>query len=72
MANHIIKYEYVDGVKLPQHKIITWCGSPSEPWMFQNAQHAVLSLDRGQLVEPCEKCLMAINSVISKHLQGGE
>lgn len=60
MSTHcVIKYDHDDGVKLKRP--VLWCGSEKyDPWLFQDAQHAALSLERGQLVFPCEQCRNAI------------
>lgn len=62
MSNHIIKYDYKDGVKLSKRDTETWCGAQLETfdWTFMDAQHALLSIEQGSLVEPCDKCLAAI------------
>ena len=64
MSNHIIKYDYREGVKLPKHEIETWCGHRprSFEWLFQGAQHALLSIEQGTLLVPfpCKNCLAAI------------
>ncbi len=71
MANHIIKYDHDDGKKLPRHKRITWCGRKPNNWSFQDAQHALLSLDQGQLAQPCRSCLMKMKLVINAELNEG-
>lgn len=62
MSNNIIKYDYRDGVKLPPHQIETWCGHKPKfsDWLFQDAQHALLSIEQDQMQVPCRKCLAAI------------
>ncbi|EBD4403630.1 hypothetical protein CU481_12100 [Salmonella enterica] len=62
MSKHIIKYDYREGVKLPKHEIETWCGHRpgSSEWLFQDAQHALLSIEQGTLLVPCKNCLAAI------------
>ncbi|WP_427022834.1 hypothetical protein [Enterobacter kobei] len=62
MSKHIIKYDYRDGVKLAKHETETWCGHKpqSSDWLFQGAQHALLSIEQGLLQVPCKKCLAAI------------
>lgn len=49
----IIKYEYEDGIKLPPHKQVLWCGRANDgfTWSFTDAQHAALS-DK----PVCNKC----------------
>ncbi|HHG9578737.1 hypothetical protein [Citrobacter sp. Cf101] len=65
MSKHIIKYDYRDGVKLAKHEIDTWCGhgTQASDWLFQDAQHALLSIEQGSLQVPCKKCLEAIVKV---------
>lgn len=62
VSKHIIKYDYREGVKLPKHEIETWCGHRpgSFEWLFQDAQHALLSIEHGALLVPCKNCLAAI------------
>ncbi|HHA1204606.1 hypothetical protein V6183_04145 [Enterobacter hormaechei] len=62
MSKHIIKYEYRDGVKLAKPEIETWCGHAPKfsDWLFQDAQHALLSIEQGSLQVPCKNCLAAI------------
>ena len=59
---HIIKYDWKDGVKLPPHQTETWCGHQPKcgEWLFQDAQHALLSIEQGSLQVPCKRCLAAI------------
>ena len=62
VSKHIIKYDYRDGVKLAKHEIQTWCGHAPQfsYWLFQDAQHALLSIEQGSLQVTCKKCLAAI------------
>ncbi|MDH0321247.1 hypothetical protein N7390_06495 [Citrobacter freundii] len=62
MSKHIIKYDYRDGVKLAKHEIETWCGHAPQfsDWLFQDAQHALFSIERGSLQVPCNKCMAEI------------
>lgn len=62
MSKHIIKYDYRDGAKLAKHEIETWCGHVPQfsDWLFQDAQHALLSIEQGTLLVPCKNCLAAI------------
>ncbi|MCS3490500.1 hypothetical protein [Enterobacter sp. SLBN-59] len=62
MSKHIIKYDHHDGVKLSKHETETWCGHAPQfsDWLFQDAQHALLSIEQGSLQVPCKKCLAAI------------
>ncbi|MEP8883471.1 hypothetical protein ABKV35_00055 [Enterobacter kobei] len=62
MSNHIIKYDYRDGIKLAKHETETWCGHRPHfsDWLFQDAQHALLSIEQGSLQVPCKKCMAAI------------
>ena len=48
-VRHIIKYDWRDGVKLTPHQIETWCGHQPKcgEWLFQDAQHALLSIEQG-------------------------
>jgi len=59
---HIIKYDWKDGVKLPRCEIQLWCGHKPGygEWLFQDAQHALLSIEQGSLQVPCKRCLAAI------------
>lgn len=58
MFNHIIKYDYRDGVKLTKHEIETWFGCSPEfsDWLFQDAQHALLVMEQGGRIIPCKSC----------------
>lgn len=58
MGNHIIKFEYNDGVKLKNP--ITWCGGEPGNWNFLDAQHALLTVDKQSCIDACEKCLSAL------------
>ncbi|HCR0385310.1 TPA: hypothetical protein OMS42_002060 [Enterobacter kobei] len=62
MSKHIIKYDHRDGIKLAKHETETWCGHKPQfsDWLFQDAQHALLSIEQGSLQVPCKKCLSAI------------
>ena len=62
MSKHVIKYEYRDGERLARHDVETWCGrSPKfAEWLFQDAQHAILSIEQGSLNQPCKLCIKAI------------
>ena len=66
--NLIIKYAYPDGVKLAKHEIETWCGHAPQfsDWLFQDAQHALLSIEQGSLQVPCKKCLAAIIKTVQE------
>ena len=70
MPNHIVKYTYIDGKKLPRDKTIYWCGvhpaSVINNFHFLDASHALLSIDQGQTVSPCKDCIKAISDLISK------
>ncbi|BBK09322.1 hypothetical protein [Klebsiella phage 05F01] len=71
MSKHIIKYDWINGVKLKHHEIITWCGA--EPgWLFQDAQHAILSVEQGSRVLPCKECMKSILEVLISGLGGDE
>ena len=40
----VIKYEYINGEKLPRHKQELWCGKfRGVEWCFVDAQHAALA-----------------------------
>lgn len=69
MFNHIIKYDYRDGVKLAKHEIETWCGCNPEfsDWLFQDAQHALLVMEQGGRIMPCKSCLKNIIKTASNH-----
>lgn len=69
MSKHVIKYEYRDGKRLARHDVETWCGhSPKfAEWLFQDAQHAILSIEQGSLNQPCKRCI----KVIIKTAEGG-
>ena len=58
MSNHVIKYEYDDGVKLSKPEV--WCGRTvsRNTWMFTGAQHVALAAGGG--VQPCKNCIKAI------------
>lgn len=68
MGKHVIKYEYRDGVRLPKHETVTWCGGKVEwaDWLFQDAQHALLSVEQCSSLEPCGECMKAIIAVAEK------
>lgn len=68
MNKHIIKYEYDNGVKL-KHPTL-WCGSQPEPrsWLFQDVQHALLSIEQGSTIAPCRNCLKAANMLMGVYL----
>lgn len=68
MSKHIIKYDYHDGAKLAKHEIETWCGHAPQfsDWLFQDAQHALLSIEHGSLQVPCKKCLAAIIKTVQE------
>lgn len=72
MSKHIIKYEYRDGVKLAKHEIEIWCGhSPKfAEWLFQDAQHAILSIEQESRIQPCKRCLKAIINTAENGLNG--
>ncbi len=72
MRKHIIKYDYREGVKLHKHEIETWCGHRpgSFEWLFQDAQHALLSIEQGTLLVPCNNCLAAIIKTAQKVNRG--
>lgn len=69
MFNHIIKYDYRDGVKLAKHEIETWCGYKPKfsDWLFQDAQHALLVMEQGGRIIPCKNCLKNIIRTASNH-----
>ena len=71
MGKHIVKYDYRDGVKLAKHEGETWCGHQpqSADWLFQDAQHALLSIEQCSSVEPCKECLKAIVRVVQKEVR---
>ncbi|XYV36921.1 hypothetical protein ACQCOG_17305 [Escherichia coli] len=62
VSKHIIKYDYRDGAKLAKHEMETWCGHVPQfsDWLFQDAQHALLSIEQGSFQVPCKNCLAAI------------
>lgn len=62
MSKHVIKYEYRDGKRLARHDVETWCGHIPKfaEWLFQDAQHAILSIEQGLLNQPCKQCIKAI------------
>ncbi|MGM5670077.1 hypothetical protein [Enterobacter cloacae] len=62
---HIIKFP------LENNKKESWCGaviSPTE-WAFEDAQHALLSIEQGSLVQPCKECLKAIVKVAQQEVK---
>lgn len=71
MCKHIIKYEYRDGVKLANHEIETWCGHAPQfsDWLFQDAQHAILSIEQESRIQPCKRCIKAIINAAEKGVQ---
>ncbi|MDF3570895.1 hypothetical protein [Enterobacter cloacae] len=71
MSKHIIKYDHRDGVKLAKHETETWCGHKPQfsDWLFQDAQHALLSIEQGSLLVPCKKCLKAIVKVAQQEVK---
>lgn len=60
----IVKYEYADGMKLTNPT--SWCGKSlaAMEWKFQDAQHAILSVEQNSLVVPCSKCMENIAKVV--------
>lgn len=68
MAKHIVKYDHEDGKPLARNRRIFWCGVDASKvgfdFTFTDAQHAILSIEQGSLVVPCEQCLNAIVEVI--------
>lgn len=64
-TTHIAKHDYRDGRELPMP--ISWCGKevPRTEWIFQDAQHALLSLEHSS-IEPCRDCLSAISKLIEE------
>lgn len=64
---HIVKYTHDDGVELKTPT--TWCGAPGDGFCFTDAQHAALSLERGQLAFPCPKCRKKIIEALSIDLK---
>lgn len=71
MAKHIIKYDYRDGVKLPKNEVEIWCGytPKSSDWLFQDAQHAILSIEQESRIQPCKRCIKAIINTAEKGLK---
>lgn len=62
---HIIKFP------LENNKKDSWCGaviSPTE-WALEDAQHALLSIEQGSLVQPCKECLKAIVKVAQQEVK---
>ena len=41
----------------------SYCGQElwSHDWVFQNPEHAKLSIQKGNYVQPCKKCMKSIN-----------
>lgn len=70
MSKHIIKTDHLDGVRLPTNKLEVWCeATPSYgEWLFQDAQHALYSIENGFRQEPCRQCLSAIIQVATQPL----
>ena len=64
MSSHIVKFEYVDGVKLDSP--ILWCERKSNrlTWYFEDAQHAALSVNG--VIQPCKNCIKRIINELSK------
>ncbi|QGZ13272.1 hypothetical protein PP410_gp55 [Vibrio phage NF] len=71
-SRHIIKYEYENGKKLRRSKRVIWCGVDAGKlgfdFVFQDAQHALLSIEQGQLVRPCKNCLKEIKRLIDSDI----
>lgn len=64
MSQHVTKWTHRDGKKLPVN--LSWCGRELHAfdWAFTDAQHALLSLEAGDRLLPCKKCLKAIRRVL--------
>jgi hypothetical protein len=60
----VIKFDHDDGVKLPKHKIVTWCGKTPSNWMFQDAQHAALATEQGSRIAVCRSCRAKIKQAL--------
>lgn len=68
MKNHVIKLTHVNGKPLPTE--ISWCGKSIlyYDFCFQDAQHALLSVEQNTTAQPCKHCLNAIRKVINEKL----
>lgn len=46
------------------HNQITWCGAVPEElsWLFQDKDHALMSVKNGSRLEPCPACAEAIKN----------
>lgn len=62
--NHIIKFPEENNKKEG------WCGAvilPTE-WAFEDAQHALLSIEGGSGISVCIECLKSIHGVINEEI----
>lgn len=64
----VIKFEYDDGVKLPSHKVVTWCSKDPSNWMFQDAQHAALASEKSYRIAVCRSCRAKIKKALYNQL----
>jgi hypothetical protein len=66
MSRHVIKYEYIDGVKISNPYL--WCNAAPKynEFYFKDAQHVALAV--GGSVQPCKNCIKAIIKQLSKEL----
>lgn len=61
---HIIK------VPAENNKKESWCGAVISPmeWAFEDAQHALLSIEDGSGISVCIECLKSIHGVINEEI----
>lgn len=71
-VRHVVKYDHDNGVKLPRHKRVIWCGVDAAKigfdFTFQDASHALLSIENGSSILPCKKCLLRMKYLINNEL----
>lgn len=54
IEKHILRTDHTN----EQGANVAWCGArvPQCEWLFQDAEHAALTLAQGQRLIPCHKC----------------
>lgn len=69
MVAHVVKFTHEDGKELRRHERVLWCGADAAKigfdFTFQDAQHALLSIENGARVRPCKKCISAMVRLIN-------
>jgi len=52
-------------------KTLSWCGESLTPtdWTFQSIDHAVLSIESGNRLYPCRKCVKKIQEILAENAE---